>query len=78
MALVCCYTVQYHSAAEAEGSSQKVHELCFVFGMISLLSHTIRTTINCEFDAVKQHLIAYPGHGKLLGYAVLICRQRRE
>jgi len=29
--LVCCYTVQYYSAAEAEGSSQKVHELCFVF-----------------------------------------------
>ena len=48
------------------------------FGMISLLSHTIRTTINCEFDAVKQHLIAYPGYGKLLGCAVLIRRQRRE
>ena len=39
--------------------------------MISLLSHTIRTTINFEFDAVKQHplrTIAYPGYGKLLSY----------
>ena len=37
--------------------------------MISLLSHTIRTTINFEFDAVKQHplrTIAYPGYGKLI------------